>query len=336
MSRRKQGRPQQRKALDSLEQEKDLLVCGDCQTSFPLHDIVTFIRHKKQCCGKENVRHDSRRDSHDDPDGSPAKTHARACHPTPGVDALAAQRSGDTRDEEDDDGDDDEDDEGVDVSKASRRGDAEDATADEEDDDDGDDENGDDDDDDEDETEDTALDTSGQHSMMVSEEEKRRRHRRLRRRKRMLRLKREEREGEGDAKEGGTPAKPERGEQSGVKQERSGESRAPLRPKQVDAESNTTHSEPSRFVCETCRSTYTSAWGLLQHAQKEHGMKIYTSPSTAAPSSTASTNNNNNSSSSNHTSSRESRQHQSPSATSTPVASSVSPIDLVVSSSSPR
>lgn len=31
-------------------------------------------------------------------------------------------------------------------------------------------------------------------------------------------------------------------------------------------------------MCETCRSTYTSAWALLQHAQKEHGMKIYTSP----------------------------------------------------------
>ncbi|XP_012945490.1 B-cell lymphoma/leukemia 11A, partial [Aplysia californica] len=62
MSRRKQGRPQQRKTLDSLEQENDLLVCGDCQTSFPLHDIVQFIRHKKLCCAdKENLQEDCRK-----------------------------------------------------------------------------------------------------------------------------------------------------------------------------------------------------------------------------------------------------------------------------------
>ena len=33
--------------------------------------------------------------------------------------------------------------------------------------------------------------------------------------------------------------------------------------------------EPSKFVCEACRLTLSSAWALLQHAQKEHGMKIY-------------------------------------------------------------
>nr|KAG5702152.1 hypothetical protein BaRGS_010418 [Batillaria attramentaria] len=38
-----------------VEQENDLLVCGDCQTSFPLHDIVQFIKHKNHTCNKENV-----------------------------------------------------------------------------------------------------------------------------------------------------------------------------------------------------------------------------------------------------------------------------------------
>ncbi|XP_070179920.1 B-cell lymphoma/leukemia 11A-like [Littorina saxatilis] len=61
-----------------------------------------------------------------------------------------------------------------------------------------------------------------------------------------------------------------------MKEEGRGEGRMPLRPKQVvDAEANTTHSEPSKFVCEACRTTLSSAWALLQHAQKEHGMKIY-------------------------------------------------------------
>ncbi|XP_013409449.1 LOW QUALITY PROTEIN: B-cell lymphoma/leukemia 11A-like [Lingula anatina] len=49
----------------------------------------------------------------------------------------------------------------------------------------------------------------------------------------------------------------------------------PLRPKQVDAESNTTHTEPSNFVCGTCTTKFTSAWFLLQHVQNAHGMKIY-------------------------------------------------------------
>ena len=41
--------------LVTVEQENDLLVCGDCQTSFPLHDIVQFIKHKNHACNKENV-----------------------------------------------------------------------------------------------------------------------------------------------------------------------------------------------------------------------------------------------------------------------------------------
>ena len=39
----------------AVEQENDLLVCGDCQTSFPLQDIVQFIKHKNHNCNKENV-----------------------------------------------------------------------------------------------------------------------------------------------------------------------------------------------------------------------------------------------------------------------------------------
>lgn len=48
----------------SVEQENDLLVCGDCQTNFPLHDITKFIRHKVNKCNKENVE-EKGRDSYD-------------------------------------------------------------------------------------------------------------------------------------------------------------------------------------------------------------------------------------------------------------------------------
>ncbi|XP_050537622.1 B-cell lymphoma/leukemia 11A [Daktulosphaira vitifoliae] len=44
----------------------------------------------------------------------------------------------------------------------------------------------------------------------------------------------------------------------------------------ADAESNTTNSEPSSFVCCTCKARYNSAWKLLQHAQTSHSFKIYT------------------------------------------------------------
>ena len=37
----------------SVEQENDLLVCGDCQTNFPLREITRFIRHKVNKCNKE-------------------------------------------------------------------------------------------------------------------------------------------------------------------------------------------------------------------------------------------------------------------------------------------
>ncbi|KAJ8308001.1 hypothetical protein KUTeg_012875 [Tegillarca granosa] len=45
--------------------------------------------------------------------------------------------------------------------------------------------------------------------------------------------------------------------------------------------------KPSKFVCDSCKSPYRSAWLLLQHAQKEHGMRIYYTP----PSESSSSNN---------------------------------------------
>ncbi|GFO48245.1 hypothetical protein PoB_007475000 [Plakobranchus ocellatus] len=237
----------------TVEQEKDLLVCGDCQTSFALHDIVTFIRHKKQCCDKENLRHDHHNSQHGDADHNDEDdehgkgTRARCPKASvggrtnsDGDDATAASRRADGGVEDDD--------EGVDVSKASRREEGDDVTADEDDDDD-EDEDGDLEDDDEDEDEDVdgkedgdaAMDTSGQHSMVVNEEERKRRRRMRKRKRRLMRLKKEKEEEESAS--GGTPTKRERDGEREVKRERSGESRAPLRPKQVvDAESNTTHS----------------------------------------------------------------------------------------------
>lgn len=158
-SRRKQGRPQQRKTVDSLEQENDLLVCGDCQTSFPLQDIVQFIKHKNQTCNKENQ------------DGQPCRSPASDDH---------------------DDGD-------------------------------------------------TPKDLSAHKDKMDEQ-----------------------------ATRGGSTGTLVQSV------EMRDDSRLPLRAKQVvDAEANTTHTEPCRFVCEACRLTVLSAWSLLQHAQKEHGMKIY-------------------------------------------------------------
>ncbi|XP_015834906.1 B-cell lymphoma/leukemia 11B isoform X2 [Tribolium castaneum] len=43
----------------------------------------------------------------------------------------------------------------------------------------------------------------------------------------------------------------------------------------ADAESNTTHSEPSNYVCSTCKARLHSAWRLIQHVQHSHGIKIY-------------------------------------------------------------
>ncbi|XP_019617532.1 PREDICTED: B-cell lymphoma/leukemia 11A-like [Branchiostoma belcheri] len=49
MSRRKQDNPQPRKRLLEPQPDHDLLTCGECQTDFPLSDILLFIEHKKHC-----------------------------------------------------------------------------------------------------------------------------------------------------------------------------------------------------------------------------------------------------------------------------------------------
>ncbi|KAI5646318.1 zinc-finger double domain-containing protein [Phthorimaea operculella] len=51
--------------------------------------------------------------------------------------------------------------------------------------------------------------------------------------------------------------------------------RASTSPIVADAESNTMHSEPSNYVCSTCKARVHSAWRLLQHVQHVHGVKIY-------------------------------------------------------------
>ena len=43
----------------SVEQENDLLICGNCQTNFPLREITKFIRHKVNKCNKENILRES-------------------------------------------------------------------------------------------------------------------------------------------------------------------------------------------------------------------------------------------------------------------------------------
>ncbi|XP_076464151.1 LOW QUALITY PROTEIN: BCL11 transcription factor A-like [Babylonia areolata] len=178
-SRRKQGRPQQRKTLDSVEPENDLLVCGDCQTSFPLQHIVHFIRHKGSAC-----THKGSACTKDPPPLLPSPPpHHHSSH--------ADQHS----------------DKPTDLSSSSGAG-------------------------------------------MATVEE-------------------------GVCEKGG-------GGGGGRKKEQP--PRRPLRSRPVaDVEANAAAavSEPSRMVCEVCSVTVGSAWLLLQHVQKEHGMKIY---STATPS----------------------------------------------------
>ncbi|XP_026479312.1 B-cell lymphoma/leukemia 11A-like [Ctenocephalides felis] len=56
----------------------------------------------------------------------------------------------------------------------------------------------------------------------------------------------------------------------------------------ADAESNTMHSEPSNYVCSTCKQRMHSAWRLLQHVQHTHGVKIYVESSPGPNSSSCS------------------------------------------------
>lgn len=48
-----------------MEQENDLLVCGECQTSFPLQDILKFIRHKINRCSKDGETNNPENDDDD-------------------------------------------------------------------------------------------------------------------------------------------------------------------------------------------------------------------------------------------------------------------------------
>ncbi|XP_046750150.1 B-cell lymphoma/leukemia 11A isoform X2 [Diprion similis] len=61
----------------------------------------------------------------------------------------------------------------------------------------------------------------------------------------------------------------------------------PKKPKteSVDADTNTTSSEPRWLQCSQCARRLSSAWELLQHAQSVHGARLYTSSSPSANSS---------------------------------------------------
>ncbi|GAB0088627.1 B-cell lymphoma/leukemia 11A [Sergentomyia squamirostris] len=62
-----------------------------------------------------------------------------------------------------------------------------------------------------------------------------------------------------------------------------------LRTQVADAESNTMNTEPSNYVCSTCKTRLHSAWRLVQHVQHSHGVKIYveSSPSSLLMSATS-------------------------------------------------
>ncbi|GLV31229.1 uncharacterized protein CBL_10961 [Carabus blaptoides fortunei] len=90
-----------------------------------------------------------------------------------------------------------------------------------------------------------------------------------------------------------------------IKQERMDTTSSPeesstkkLRTEVADAESNTTHSEPSNYVCSTCKARLHSAWRLVQHVQHAHGVKIYVEASPGSGSNSSGKASNNNSSSS--------------------------------------
>ncbi|XP_076306032.1 BCL11 transcription factor A-like isoform X2 [Tachypleus tridentatus] len=43
----------------------------------------------------------------------------------------------------------------------------------------------------------------------------------------------------------------------------------------IDADTNTTSTEPTSHVCSTCKQNFSSAWLLVQHVQRIHGLVIY-------------------------------------------------------------
>ena len=74
-----------------MEQENDLLVCGDCQTNFPLKDIQKFIKHKVLRCNKENISVlDSEAECDDD--DSESETISQISSKQPSISAPIARK----------------------------------------------------------------------------------------------------------------------------------------------------------------------------------------------------------------------------------------------------
>lgn len=83
--------------LISVEQENDLLVCGDCQTNFPLKDIQKFIKHKVLRCNKENISVLDSEAEYDD-DDSESETISQIGSKQPSISApIARKESQDTK-----------------------------------------------------------------------------------------------------------------------------------------------------------------------------------------------------------------------------------------------
>lgn len=80
-----------------MEQENDLLVCGDCQTNFPLKDIQKFIKHKVLRCNKENISVLDSEAEYDD-DDSESETISQIGSKQPSISApIARKESQDTK-----------------------------------------------------------------------------------------------------------------------------------------------------------------------------------------------------------------------------------------------
>lgn len=181
MSRRKQGRPQQRKTLENLEQENDLLVCGVCQTNFPLQDIIKFIRHKVTRCNKENV--DVETSEFEDGE-----------EPDPESLAISSKRTS--------------------ISAPITR---------------------------KEQMENRLSPRPSSESNLALKDAKLR----------------------------------DDNSQFNVFSDRDRSARSPFRTSTNDISCNTEITEPTSFLCEKCRGTFDSAWVLLQHVQRDHGIKIY-------------------------------------------------------------
>ncbi|CAM1309855.1 Uncharacterised protein g5263 [Pycnogonum litorale] len=77
----------------------------------------------------------------------------------------------------------------------------------------------------------------------------------------------------GDSGDGSSPTSISN--DSGCKDLENEAERRRIVPRQVDANTNTSNSEPNTYVCCTCKNQFTSAWSLLQHVQNDHGVQLY-------------------------------------------------------------